>query len=133
MKIGISRAAFDLIRAHVDGNAAEEVCGLLIGNAGRVETALPAENIAADRARAFELDPAVLLRAYRAARAGGSMVLGHYHSHPAGNALPSAADAENAVPGQLWLILADGQAELFEARRDGMIHGCFVAVEYEHC
>jgi proteasome lid subunit RPN8/RPN11 len=131
MKIGISRAVFDQIVTHAAENPSEEICGLLLGRAGSVEAILPAANVAAERTTMFELDPAMLFQAYRAARAGGPAILGHYHSHPNGSAVPSAADAAAAEPGLLWLILGDGKAALFEARRDGAIHGRFTALKYE--
>jgi proteasome lid subunit RPN8/RPN11 len=131
MKIGISRAAFDQIVAHAADNPAEEVCGLLLGRPGMIETARPAANVAPDRARTFELDPAVLLQAHRSARVGGPVVLGHYHSHPTGRAEPSAADAAAAEPGLLWLILGSGETGLFEARQNGPIHGRFAAIDHE--
>jgi proteasome lid subunit RPN8/RPN11 len=131
MKIGISRAAFDQIVAHAVQNPAEEVCGLLLGRVGSIETVLPAANIALDRARKFELDPAVLLQAHRAARGDGPAVLGHYHSHPTGRAEPSVADADAAEPGLFWLILGGDGARLFVARQDGPIHGRFVALDYD--
>lgn len=131
MKIGISRAAFDQILAHAAENAAEEVCGLLLGSPDTIEMALPAPNVAVDRKRMFELDPVILLHTHRAARAGGPTVLGHYHSHPEGTAKPSLHDAAFAKTGQLWLIVAKGRAALFAARREGPIQGRFVAVDYE--
>ena len=93
--------------------------------------AQPAANVAPDRARSFELDPATLLSAHKAARAGGPAVLGHYHSHPSGFAMPSAADAAAAYPGTLWMIVADGEAALFEACEGGPINGFFALRPFE--
>lgn len=98
---------------------AGEVCGLLLGEPGRIATIRPAANVAPDPARHFELDPAVLLAAYRAARQGGARILGHYHSHPSGVAMPSATDRACATPdGTLWLIVAGRSARLWLADRD---------------
>jgi proteasome lid subunit RPN8/RPN11 len=67
----------------------------------------PADNVAADRQRRFEVDPATLFAAIRAARDGGPPVLGHYHSHPGGSAEPSATDAAMIRHhGELWIIVA---------------------------
>ncbi len=128
MNVGISRAVLEQILAAAAATPREEVCGLLLGQPGRIDAVCPAANIAADRARRFELDPAVLIAAHKAARGGGPAVIGHYHSHPGGQAMPSAHDAELARDGQLWLIVAKGEARLFEAVAGGVIHGRFRAV-----
>lgn len=94
-----------------------EICGLLLGQAERIEAIAPAANVAADPARHFELDPAVLIAAHRAARSGGPKVIGHYHSHPSGVAIPSATDAACAMPdGTLWLIVAGEAVRLWRAQ-----------------
>lgn len=108
-----------------------EVCGLLFGTSDRIEKALPCSNVAADPRTAFEIDPAALIAAHKAARDGGPAIVGCYHSHPNGAALPSPRDAAAAPPdGALWLILAEGQARLFCAVEHGVIEGRFDAVRY---
>jgi proteasome lid subunit RPN8/RPN11 len=73
-------------------------------------------NVAADPESAFEVDPALLLRAHREAREGGHAILGWYHSHPDGVAEPSAVDAARAVEdGKLWLIVAGERLALYVA------------------
>lgn len=109
----------------------EEVCGLLLGEAEVIMVAQPAANVATDAARSFELDPATLLSAHKAARAGGPAVLGHYHSHPSGLAAPSVTDAAAAYPGAFWLIVANGRGALFEACQGGPIHGFFKPRAFE--
>ncbi|MGE4323731.1 MAG: M67 family metallopeptidase [Sphingobium sp.] len=97
-----------------------EICGLLLGGAGRIDTVLPAANVAPDPRHHFELDPVVLIAAHRAARTGGPRVMGHYHSHPSGDPVPSATDAANAVSdGTLWLIVAGRSARLWIAGAGG--------------
>ncbi len=104
----------------------EEICGLLLGDTDRVSAILPCRNVAAAPARRFEIDPAALLAAHRAARGGGGRPIGHYHSHPNGVALPSACDAHDAAPdGSLWLIVAGGLVRGWRAVADGAIHGRF--------
>ncbi len=126
MKVAISRITLEQIMALCVADR-DEVCGLLLGAPGRIDAILPAANIASDPARHFELDPAVLIAAHRAARAGGPAVIGHYHSHPSGVAMPSATDAACAAPdGGFWLIVADGEARLWIAgAKDGGVV-CFV-------
>lgn len=82
-----------------------EACGLLLGHGNHVIVAQPCANVHPDPARHFEIDPAALIAAYKAARAGGPMVLGCFHSHPNGLARPSATDSEQAAhDGQVWII-----------------------------
>jgi len=84
-----------------------EACGLLLGHGSRIEEAVPADNVAADPLRHFEIDPAALIAAHRAARAGGPDVVGYFHSHPNGLARPSATDGASAAhDGKIWAIVA---------------------------
>lgn len=86
-----------------------EVCGLLLGEGARIDAIVACDNVAADRARRFEVDPAVLIATLRAARAGAPNVIGCWHSHPSGRAEPSAVDAAMiGRPGEVWLIVAAG-------------------------
>jgi hypothetical protein len=48
-----------------------ECCGLLLGQGARIERAVPAANVHPDPERHFEIDPAALIAAHRAARAAG--------------------------------------------------------------
>ncbi len=85
----------------------DECCGLLLASVpgGPVDLAASARNVADDPARRFEVDPAALLAAHRAWRAGGPAIVGCYHSHPTGTPSPSATDAAMADPAlPLWLI-----------------------------
>lgn len=118
MRVIIARKLLDTIHREARGQQAE-ICGLLLGRPGRIESARAAANIAPDTSRHFELDPAVLLTAHREARGGGPAVLGHYHSHPSGIAVPSPTDAACAAPdGSLWLIVGNGEARLWQASGD---------------
>lgn len=96
----------------------QEVCGLLLGQGdGHITQVLPAANVHPRPARFFEIDPAVLIGATKAARGGGLQVLGCYHSHPSGTPAPSATDAAMAArDGKLWAIVANGVIEWW---RDG--------------
>ncbi|MEH3037254.1 MAG: M67 family metallopeptidase [Sphingomonas adhaesiva] len=106
-----------------------EVCGLLLGAAARVERILPCRNVATDPARRFEIDPAALIAAHRAGRAGGPRVIGHYHSHPTGVAAPSPRDAADAVAdGSIWIIVAGRELTAWRAVAQGALHGRFDAL-----
>ncbi|MDB5706098.1 MAG: peptidase [Sphingomonas bacterium] len=103
---------------------------MLFGAAGRIETAEACPNVAPEPARAFEIAPAALFAAYRAARAGGPRPIGHYHSHPSGEAVPSARDAAQAMgDGALWLILTAREARLWVSARPGAFEPVALAVE----
>ena len=128
MKVRISRSLLEQIVALAAADS-HEVCGLLLGEGSWISAIRPAANVASDPGRHFELDPAVLLAAHRAARTGGTGVLGHYHSHPSGLAEPSATDAANAAPdGSLWLIVAVGGARLWRSGQGEGDHAQFTPV-----
>jgi len=108
--IRIAASALAALRAHCVRARPEEACGLLVGAGDRVARAEPADNVAEDRLRRFEVDPRLLLRLHRELRGGPEQVLGVYHSHPEGRPEPSATDLARALdPELVWLIVgADG-------------------------
>ena len=78
-----------------------EGCGLLLGRAdGAVQVVVASENVA-DSAKVYEIDPKVLLRAYRRAENEGLEVLGVFHSHTHSEAYPSPTDVAQA-PDPTW-------------------------------
>ncbi|HXX18957.1 MAG TPA: M67 family metallopeptidase [Candidatus Acidoferrum sp.] len=74
----------------------QECCGLLAGREGVITHAFPAENVAADPTRNYELAPKEIVRLLREFRAQGLEFLGIYHSHPSGDNVPSPRDIERA-------------------------------------
>jgi desampylase len=126
----ISSSTLAAIGAHAAAEHPREACGLLFGRAGQIEDAAPCANVADAPDRRFEIDPAALFAALRADRAGGRRLIGCYHSHPSGAALPSSADAQAAAPdGKLWLIVARHDVTLWRAVADGAAHGRFERVD----
>jgi desampylase len=108
MQVTISRQAIAQIVQHVASDPGCEVCGLLFGTVDRIVAVERTRNVAADPSRAFEIDPAVLIAAHRAAREGGPAVIGCYHSHPNGVGEPSDRDvaaASESMP--VWVIVAN--------------------------
>lgn len=81
---------------------------MLLGSDSTIDLAMPTANVAPDPTRHFEIDPAALIAAHRAARNGsGPQVVGYFHSHPNGLARPSATDEANAArDGRIWVIVA---------------------------
>lgn len=91
-----------------------EACGILLGEGGHVHTATLAANVHPEPLRHFEIDPAALIAAHKAARAGGPAVLGYWHSHPNGLAGPSDTDRAMAGgDGRAWAIIANGAISLW--------------------
>lgn len=79
---------------------------MLLGRGDEVVEALRARNVAASAATRFLIDPKDHIDARREGRARGLEILGFYHSHPRGAAVPSATDvAEAAYPGSLYAII----------------------------
>ena len=102
----------------------EEACAMLEGTAAPARTNVArvhlADNVAADRARNFEVDPRVLLRLHRQLRGGPTALVGVWHSHPDGGVRPSATDLSRAwEPALMWVItpVAGGRADAAAAWR----------------
>ena len=121
MRVGISRCVVELIQCEAAKVAPLEACGLLFGDADMVVEADACANVAEDPAARFEIDPAALIAALRAERAGGRQVAGYWHSHPSGEARPSAMDIAMARPdGKLWLIAGGGDLTAWRALPVGL-------------
>jgi desampylase len=116
MRIAISRSVLIGIHAESAIVAPLEGCGLLFGSAEAITGWQAAENVAGDPALRFEIAPAALFAALRAERSGGPRLAGYWHSHPSGDARPSATDAAMAAPdGKVWLIVAGEQVTAWRA------------------
>ena len=113
----------------------EECCGLLVGRAEggrdiRVNRVAASPNLAQDPRTGFEIDPQLWLDLRRDLAGQPDRIVGLYHSHPDGSALPSDRDAAAAwaiePAGTIWLIVAlkDGapagsRAYLFQGEGSG--------------
>lgn len=89
--------------------APEETCGVLVGRAWdderRVIEVVRLDNVApASRDSRFLISPRQLADLERAAVRRALVVVGYFHSHPAGQAVPSPTDLEEAWPGFSYLI-----------------------------
>ncbi len=126
--MAIASTALVSILDHARRATPAEACGIVYGDAA-IDAAEATANVAAHPERAFEIDPAALLRAHRTARAAGRKVLGWYHSHPNGSTEPSITDAARAVEdGKLWLIAAANTVAAWRVVADGPVHGRFAPV-----
>ena len=120
MDLKVTRGVIATLLAEAANAAPEECCGLLLGSDEFVMEARPAANVAADRSRNFEIDPAALLAAHKEARRGGPRIAGYYHSHPEGHPVPSATDCEHASgDARLWAIIAGGEVALWKDEIEG--------------
>ena len=95
-----------------------ECCGLIEGvreEGGFVACRIhPARNLS-QAANRFEIDPKDHVAAVKVARSGGQAIIGCYHSHPGGAAIPSQRDLARAGEEDfLWLIAAadGGECEI---------------------
>lgn len=93
-----------------------ECCGLLVGRGESIEEGVAAPNVDPDPAR-YQVDPAVHVELNRRLRGTGRSVVGVYHSHPRGRAVPSPSDvAEAWYPKFLHVIVAVSSADRPEIR-----------------
>ena len=109
----------------------EEACALLegevIAGCADVRALHLVANVAADRRATFEVDPRALLRLHRETRERGSALIGVWHSHPNGVAVPSATDFAQAYdPTLVWLLtsvtaVGAGAARAFRVGPHGFI------------
>lgn len=110
MTIEVTSGAMATLLAEAQRTGARECCGLLLGEGDRIATAVPAENVCDRPEIRFEIDPAALFAAHKAARSGGPQVLGYFHSHPAGHPVPSATDCEHSTGDlRVWAIVAGSE------------------------
>lgn len=104
-----------------------ELCGALLGMAGRVTGFVPLENRSHTPETRFFITAADVLRIEKEAEAHGAQLVGFYHSHPRGTAEPSPVDIEAALPGYIYLIASGaGDVRAWLLRED---RSCFDEVE----
>ena len=101
---GTVRAA---IVAHARRDQPHECCGLLLGKGRTVEFAVAMRNVSASATR-YRIDDAAhidLRRVLRGVRPRLE-IIGVYHSHPTGPAMPSPVDVDEAMyPEWIYLIV----------------------------
>ncbi|RYD52568.1 MAG: M67 family peptidase [Sphingomonadales bacterium] len=121
MTVQISRCVIELIQREAAAAAPLEACGLLFGHDESISDSEACANVAENPATHFEIDPAALFAALRVERAGGRRIAGYWHSHPSGDARPSATDEAMAAPdGKLWLIAGGGDLTVWRAMPAGL-------------
>jgi len=116
----------ELIRKHAQSAYPNECCGLITGtldhNTAKIHPVIPSPNIAVEnKHKNFEIDPQIrfdVMRQTEGQTSGGLpiKIIGHFHSHPDGDAQPSQRDLEMAYETELiWIIVSvmqDGKTEI---------------------
>jgi desampylase len=126
MGLCISRQQYDQLVGWARDVGEHECCGLMLGQGANVHELLLSDNVSPQSRTHFEIDPAILIAAEKAARAGGPAILGYFHSHPNGRAQPSATDAEMAAAdGRYWLVVTDEMVTAWQAVPDGSLNERF--------
>lgn len=92
------------ILEHLIAHFPEEACGLIGGHEGHAEVILPVQNELHSPSD-FCMDPFEQLKAFQWLDENRMELIGIYHSHPNGPAIPSEKDIqEHAYPGSVVLI-----------------------------
>ena len=109
-RVTIASGLIERLEEHARLWLPKEGCGLLLGQVRGavidvVEVAFSGNVTAGDPTKTFEIDPTLIIRLQKEARAGGLQIVGVWHSHPSGVAQPSDTDkARSTVPGWIWII-----------------------------
>jgi proteasome lid subunit RPN8/RPN11 len=74
-----------------------EACGLLAGKDNDVQSVIPLPNIASNPRETYRIDDQKLVRAMFEIERQGLALVGFYHSHPAGEPIPSPTDIRQAT------------------------------------
>lgn len=108
----LSREQAREIVRHATSDAPREACGIIGGVDDRARIVVPAPNTASDPRTTYHLDDATLARTIMQFRSQGLSLIGFYHSHPNGSALPSKTDIRLAAyPDTAYLIVGLGADE----------------------
>lgn len=115
--VRILRSVREELLAHARRDAPIEACGLIAGDDQGLCVYLPCRNAEASAVR-YAISPEEVLRAFRMFESRGLSVSAVFHSHPMGEAFPSATDVACAVdPSILHLIAAPRSAQPLRAFR----------------
>jgi proteasome lid subunit RPN8/RPN11 len=94
-----------------------ECCGLIEGDdvrgGWRALAIHEAKNIADDPRRRFLIDPQAQFDLMRRLRGADTRIIGCFHSHPDGEAAPSAADRAEAYETDFLYLIAGGSPDVF--------------------
>lgn len=123
MRLWLTDAQAGAILDHARSEAPREACGLIAGvpEAGvyRAVEIIPVANTAPDPLHLYHMDKTELARQITRLNARKLTLVGLYHSHPAGDPIPSPVDiAQAAYPDTAYLIagLRRGDLAAWEIR-----------------
>lgn len=133
--VQLFRSALERIVAHAEETYPQECFGFLLGHfsESRICVARPGRNVNTSRPHdRYEMDPQDFLQAQAEAEKWGGEIMGFYHSHPDGTAIPSAYDRKRAWEEYLYLIIpvSNGRAEEARLWRVKSPEGPFVEVPW---
>ena len=104
-KLELTDEVLATMRAHAERAWPEECVGAVLSDGA---TSVPLQNVAIDRRGSFLVSARESIELERTAEAKGLSVLGFYHSHPDGPAVPSAADVASAGGRWMFIIQVNG-------------------------
>ena len=106
-RLVVTPAVDEAIRRHGQETYPHECCGALVGENGRVTTAVALSNTTEEGPRRrFLVRPSDYRMAEQRATELGAELLGFYHSHPDHPARPSQYDLDHAWPTFAYIIVA---------------------------
>jgi proteasome lid subunit RPN8/RPN11 len=100
----LTKEQYQCIVDHVQANAPLEACGLLAGKDARVEKVIEVRNQARSAVR-YAMDPVEQWNAFQWIDSHGLDLVGIFHSHPNGPAVPSPTDIAEAAYAVVHVIL----------------------------
>ena len=93
--------------AHARETYPDECCGLLVGDGMRIDECVRVRNVDPRPAVRYAIDPAEHVAVIRRLRGTPQSIVGCYHSHPSGPAVPSPSDVAEAYYTEfVWLIVS---------------------------
>ena len=130
--IRLDKKSHTAILHHAETEYPFEACGLLLGQQLQdwlfISEVVPSPNLAEQPLHNFEIDPGLRLRIQKTSRKGNNGIIGHYHTHPDGEAVPSTTDRSRIYETDLiWIIgsVCDGQFSDLAAFAPSILGGGF--------
>lgn len=123
-RVEVPEALRQKIREHGEAAYPEECCGILFGRKKEegifvIRETVPVKNRVSGKGSHYGIDPLELHAIEEEKESSDQEILGFYHSHPDHPAILSEEDAEEMVPGMLYLILSvpEGRSDRLRAWR----------------
>jgi len=134
MRLVLTCAQREVLIDRAAAGQPDEVCGLLGGRwqseTGEVSAVIPLANSAATPRTNYLVEPRAFVDAYQRLERSGDDLIGIYHSHPHGAAIPSATDvAEATWPDIPYLIIGFPGASTPDIRAWNLKRGAAAPVE----